>query len=107
MSDKPISHKVECGKLVETIFKINRDRDEYDRGDYHIDNHKNLNPLQLAKEQKEMINNYKKNLANADSIRASKAINVNEIMNSAQLNSEDRHCGMMDAQSLVINEYED
>jgi hypothetical protein len=105
MSDAPISQKLDCGKLVETKFKINKDKDEYDCGDYSSYT-TNLNQQQLLKQQKQMVENYKNSIRNIDEIRKSKAVNVNQIINNAQL-GDNRECGLMDTSKFILNEYED
>lgn len=105
MSDAPISHKLDCGKLVETKFKINKDKDEYDSGNYSSYT-TTISQEQLMKQQKQMIDSYKSNIKNIDQIRKSKAINVNEIINSAQQGNSDQ-CGLLDSSKFVLNEYED
>lgn len=108
MSNQPISEHIDCGKLEETSFLYNCDRDEYCPQTFYEEN-KSSDVLKDKTEQTKMIKNYKVNMKSVDQQRRLKAISVNEIMNKAQLsinNPDNRYCGEMDANATTINEYE-
>lgn len=107
MSNQPISEHIDCGKLVETSFVYNCDKDEYCPQKFYETNQSD--PIKAMQEQKQMIKNYKVNMKSVDQHRKQKAISVNEVMSKVQqsgYNPESRYCGEMDSSNVVINEYE-